>query len=142
MNKYFMRFLDSSEIKRDFVPVYSYRELSQDHVDSTKDSSGQGGSAFLMFVAIVVGVSGIFLYCSFYLLKYWLCGRSRRDVSGVSDNFSFSLSTRQRRVILETIFSDASKASTKMKPWNLFDINPGFDESRKQGEMRELFIVF
>jgi hypothetical protein len=111
MIKYFMRFIYFSEIQRNFVPTYSHRALSHEHVNAMTDDSDQG-AAFLMFVAIVVGVSGMFLYCSFFLLKFWLCGRGRRDITGVSDNFSFNLSSRQRRDVLETIFSDASKAST------------------------------
>jgi hypothetical protein len=109
-----MRFVSSSEIQQDFVPAYPYRKLLQDNVGTMKDGSDQG-AAFLMFVAIVVGVSGMFLYCSFYLIKFWLCGRGRRDISRISDNFSFSLGSQQRRDILETIFSDASKASTTSK---------------------------
>lgn len=73
----------------------------------------EDGAAFFIFAVIVSGTIGIgYIYCMFHLVRFWWCRRSNGEVAvRVADGFSFSLSSRQRRAVLETIFSDTSKVS-------------------------------
>lgn len=71
-------------------------------------------SAFFIFAVIVVGFIGLScLYCVCHMVMLVCCGPPNRTVADlVTDDFSFSLNSRQRRAILEAIFSDTSKAVT------------------------------
>jgi hypothetical protein len=71
----------------------------------------EDGAAFFVFAVIVSGVIGIgYIYCMFHLVRFWWCRRANSEVAvRVTDGFSFSLSSRQRRDVLEAIFSDTSK---------------------------------
>jgi hypothetical protein len=70
-------------------------------------------SAFFIFAVIVVGFIGLScLYCVCHMVMLVCCGPPNRTVADlVTDDFSFSLNSRQRRAILEAIFSDTSKVS-------------------------------
>ena len=79
-------------------------------------NTGQGqpeSSAFFMFAVGLVGLIALScLYCMFHVIRIWCCGPDDEvAVARVTDGFSFSLSSGQRRAVLEAIFSDTSKVS-------------------------------
>ena len=70
-------------------------------------------SAFFIFAVIVVGFIGLScLYCVCHMVKLWYYEGSHRTVADlVTDDFTCSPNSRQRRAVLEAIFSDTSKVS-------------------------------
>jgi len=70
-------------------------------------------SAFVTFVNVVVGFVGLScLYCVCHMVMLWYYEGSRRTVADlVTDDFTCSPNSRQRRAVLEAIFSDTSKVS-------------------------------
>lgn len=80
------------------------------------ESSNTDNASFFVFAASIVGLIGLcYLYCMFHVIRLWCCKPEGEAAVLVTDGFSFSLSARQRRAVLEAIFSDTSKVSSRFE---------------------------
>ena len=89
------------------------RELQNNPVESTS-SDGSGSNAFLWFASVVVGlICCCYIYCMYQVIRFWCCRRPNPlEISQtvlVHEGYVFNLNPRQRRAVLEAIFSETSK---------------------------------
>jgi len=76
-------------------------------------AKNNGNDAFLMFASIVVGLICLcYAYCMYQVVRFWCCRQSRETDEPVTQGYAFNLNTKQRRAVLEAIFSETSKSVT------------------------------
>lgn len=83
-------------------------------------SDGSGSNAFLWFASIVVGlICCCYIYCMYQVIRFWCCRRPNPlEISQtvlVHEGYVFNLNPRQRRAVLEAIFSETSKVRSRFE---------------------------
>ena len=84
----------------------------------SSSSSRTNEDSFLMFASVIVGIVALaYFFCMYHIFRTWFlrfcCGRETSTINDqvilVHEGRIFDLNSRQRRAVLEAIFSETSK---------------------------------
>jgi hypothetical protein len=100
--------------------LHNLTEEPEDHLHSQQSPSDNNDAEFLMFATIIVGFIGLAcVVCMVQMFRIWFCrvcfGRDTTPSDRAvifHDGRVLELNSRQRRAVLEAIFSETSKVSS------------------------------
>ena len=126
------RLLENNSTNINSTNVYSNNnnvENSNNNDNGNGDNHGSNDNdSFLLFASVIVGlISLAYVVCMIQMFKMWFCrvccGREfvlPDHAIIVHEGQILELNARQRRAVLEAIFSETSKVRSKRRNWQIF----------------------